>query len=70
VFTSFVFSSFIKYRPAKLLSSLTAKIAVVEWNDLDTLHNDYVMPNVCTPQPQTPPSNPTEVPPGTNTTAG
>ncbi|KAL9391018.1 hypothetical protein Peur_014938 [Populus x canadensis] len=42
----------------------------VEWNDLDTLHNDYVMPNVCTPQPQTPPSNPTEVPPGTNTTAG
>uniref|UniRef100_A0A6M2F267 E2F/DP family winged-helix DNA-binding domain-containing protein n=1 Tax=Populus davidiana TaxID=266767 RepID=A0A6M2F267_9ROSI len=42
----------------------------VEWNDLGTLHNDYVMPNVCTPQPQTPPSNPTEVPPGTNTTAG
>ncbi|KAJ7001806.1 hypothetical protein NC653_012027 [Populus alba x Populus x berolinensis] len=41
-----------------------------EWNDLGTLHNDYVMPNVCTPQPQTPPSNPTEVPPGTNTTAG
>jgi len=49
---------------------LTAKIAAVEWHDLDTLHNDYVMPNVCTPQPQTPPSNPTEVPPGTNTTAG
>ncbi|KAB5561641.1 hypothetical protein DKX38_006598 [Salix brachista] len=43
---------------------------VVEWNDLDTLHNDYAMPNVCTPQPQTPPSNPTEVPPGTNKSSG
>jgi len=48
---------------------LTAKIAVVEWNDLDTLHNDYVMPNFSTPQPQTP-SNPTEVPPAANTAAG
>uniref|UniRef100_A0A6N2L5Y0 E2F/DP family winged-helix DNA-binding domain-containing protein n=1 Tax=Salix viminalis TaxID=40686 RepID=A0A6N2L5Y0_SALVM len=41
----------------------------VEWNDLDTLHNDYVMPNFSTPQPQTLPSNPTEVPPAANTTA-
>ncbi|KAF9676357.1 hypothetical protein SADUNF_Sadunf09G0130200 [Salix dunnii] len=40
----------------------------VEWNDLDTLHNDYVMPNFSTPQPQTLPSNPTEAPPAANTT--
>ncbi|KAG6763206.1 hypothetical protein POTOM_033744 [Populus tomentosa] len=42
---------------------------LVEWNDLETLNNDYVMPNFSTPQPQTP-SNPTEVPPAANTTAG
>ncbi|XP_052308561.1 transcription factor E2FB isoform X3 [Populus trichocarpa] len=56
--------------PGVSITDMWRNEPVVEWNDLDTLHNDYVMPNVCTPQPQTPPSNPTEVPPGTNTTAG
>ncbi|CAK7329139.1 unnamed protein product [Dovyalis caffra] len=60
----------VDHGPAKFRSSLTAKTSAVEWNDLDTLHNDYVMPNISTPQPQTPPSNPTEVPPTANTTAG
>ncbi|GLT48670.1 hypothetical protein SLA2020_222800 [Shorea laevis] len=36
---------------------------VVEWNELGTLNEDYVMGNISTPQPQTPPSNETEVPP-------
>ncbi|XP_022756017.1 transcription factor E2FB-like [Durio zibethinus] len=34
----------------------------VEWNDFDTLHEDYGMAAVSTPCPQTPPSNATEVP--------
>lgn len=35
----------------------------VEWNDLGTLQEDYGMPTVSTPQPQTPPSNTAEAPP-------
>lgn len=35
----------------------------VEWNDLGTLQEDYGMPTVSTPQPQTPPSTTAEVPP-------
>ncbi|KAA8544325.1 hypothetical protein F0562_022337 [Nyssa sinensis] len=33
----------------------------VEWNELDTLHDDYAMTNVSTPRPQTPSSSATEV---------
>ncbi|KAJ6671760.1 TRANSCRIPTION FACTOR E2FB [Salix viminalis] len=51
------------------ITDMWSNEAGVEWNDLDTLHNDYVMPNFSTPQPQTLPSNPTEVPPAANTTA-
>ncbi|CAK9184687.1 unnamed protein product [Ilex paraguariensis] len=40
----------------------------VEWNSLDTLHDDYVMANVSTPRAQTPPSCTTEIPSATNTT--
>uniref|UniRef100_A0A2N9IRS8 E2F/DP family winged-helix DNA-binding domain-containing protein n=1 Tax=Fagus sylvatica TaxID=28930 RepID=A0A2N9IRS8_FAGSY len=40
----------------------------VEWSDLGTLHEDYSMANVSTPQPQTPPSNATEGPPAANPT--
>lgn len=43
--------------------SLTQLIAGVEWNDLGTLQEDYGMPTVSTPQPQTPPSNTAEAPP-------
>ncbi|OMO89060.1 hypothetical protein CCACVL1_08028 [Corchorus capsularis] len=39
----------------------------VEWNDFGTLHEDYSMAAVSTPQPQTPPANTTEVP-STNST--
>ncbi|KAF2321583.1 hypothetical protein GH714_000511 [Hevea brasiliensis] len=42
----------------------------VEWNEFGTLHDDYRMGNVSTPRPQTPPSNPTEVPSNVNNTAG
>lgn len=35
----------------------------VEWNDLGTLQEDYGMPTVGTPQPQTPPPNTAEAPP-------
>ncbi|OMO83177.1 hypothetical protein COLO4_22655 [Corchorus olitorius] len=39
----------------------------VEWSDFGTLHEDYSMAAVSTPQPQTPPANTTEVP-STNST--
>ncbi|KAK9279486.1 hypothetical protein L1049_013165 [Liquidambar formosana] len=39
----------------------------VEWNELETLHEDYPMANVSSPQPQTPPSCATEVPPAAYT---
>ncbi|KAF3439456.1 hypothetical protein FNV43_RR17734 [Rhamnella rubrinervis] len=39
----------------------------VDWNEL-SLHEDYSMVNVGTPMPQTPPSNPTEVPSTAKTT--
>ncbi|KAG8644782.1 transcription factor E2FB isoform X2 [Manihot esculenta] len=42
----------------------------VEWSEFGTLHDDYSMANISIPRPQTPPSNPTEVPSGANTTAG
>ncbi|KAJ9177883.1 hypothetical protein P3X46_009814 [Hevea brasiliensis] len=42
----------------------------VEWNEFGTLHDDYRMGNVSTARPQTPPSNPTEVPSNVNNTAG
>lgn len=45
------------------MPNLTHLIAGVEWNDLGTLQEDYGMPTVSTPQPQTPPSNTAEVPP-------
>ncbi|KAJ4724906.1 Transcription factor [Melia azedarach] len=40
----------------------------VEWNDLGTLHEDYTMPTVSTPRPQTPPPSTTEAPPAANNT--
>lgn len=43
-------------------------IAGVEWNDLGTLHEDYTMPTVSTPRPQTPPPSTTEAPPAANNT--
>nr|CAC17702.1 transcription factor (E2F) [Oxybasis rubra] len=39
----------------------------VEWNELGTIHEDYTVANVGTPQPQSPPPSATEVLP-TNTT--
>ncbi|KAF7805743.1 transcription factor E2FB-like [Senna tora] len=36
--------------------------AGVEWNELDTLHEDYCMPQVSTPRPETPPSNTSQIP--------
>ncbi|KAA8514969.1 hypothetical protein F0562_018244 [Nyssa sinensis] len=39
----------------------------VEWNELDTLHDDYVMVNISTPRPQTPLSDAAEVPAAANT---
>ncbi|XWS52805.1 hypothetical protein CRYUN_Cryun11dG0103600 [Craigia yunnanensis] len=41
----------------------------VEWNEFDTLNEDYGMAAVSTPCPQTPPSNATEVP-SANSTGG
>ncbi|GLT81965.1 hypothetical protein SLE2022_003860 [Rubroshorea leprosula] len=35
----------------------------VQWNEFDALNEDYGMANISTPQPQTPPSNATEVHP-------
>ena len=48
---------------------MTLTIAEVEWNEFDTLHEDYGMAAVSTPHPQTPPSNATEVP-SANSTGG
>ncbi|KAA8549933.1 hypothetical protein F0562_001617 [Nyssa sinensis] len=42
----------------------------VEWNELDTLHDDYVMVNVSTPRPQTPPPEATEMTAAASTPAG
>ncbi|KAI4322462.1 hypothetical protein L6164_022155 [Bauhinia variegata] len=42
----------------------------VEWNELDTIHEDYSMTNASTPRPQTPPSNTSEVPSAANPTRG
>lgn len=42
-------------------------IAAVEWNELGTIHEDYVMVNEGTSQPQSPPASAIEVP-ATNTT--
>ncbi|XP_022752528.1 transcription factor E2FB-like isoform X1 [Durio zibethinus] len=39
----------------------------VEWNEFDTVHDDYGMAAVGTPHPQTPPSNATEVPSANST---
>ncbi|XWS73853.1 hypothetical protein CRYUN_Cryun02cG0164900 [Craigia yunnanensis] len=39
----------------------------VEWNEFDTLNEDYGMAAVSTPRPQTPPSNATEVPSANST---
>uniref|UniRef100_A0A803KR80 E2F/DP family winged-helix DNA-binding domain-containing protein n=1 Tax=Chenopodium quinoa TaxID=63459 RepID=A0A803KR80_CHEQI len=45
----------------------TDLIAGVEWNDLGTIHEDYAVANVGTPQPQSPPPSATEVLPNNMT---
>ncbi|GMG98420.1 hypothetical protein Nepgr_000260 [Nepenthes gracilis] len=41
--------------------------SAVEWNEFDSLQEDYAMTSISTPQPQTPTSSGTEVPPAETT---
>lgn len=44
------------------MDSLTLITAGVEWDGMDRFNSEFMMGDVATPRPQTPPSGVTEVP--------
>ncbi|CAN1251901.1 Transcription factor E2FB [Linum perenne] len=54
--------------PGVSMTDIWGPDAGFEWNEFGTLNEDYAMENIGIPQPQTPPSNPTEPPSAANTT--
>ncbi|GMI81661.1 E2F transcription factor 3 [Hibiscus trionum] len=48
--------------PSVSITDMWPTESLVEWNEFDTLREDYGMAAVSTPHPQTPPLNATEVP--------
>lgn len=63
----FIFISCYQWKLSSEDRILDSKIAVLDWNELNVIHEDYSIANVSTPRAQTPPSSTTELP-SANTT--